>query len=307
MKFSMSAIIADNKGGIIRLKVIWAGRLGKDYLKMKRFPICDIHTHGLGHVDTQTVKAEDILELAGLHVKSGTSWIIPAVYPAAIEVMRKNMSAIREAMETDRAKTIKGINLEGPFLNPLRCGALRKDAFLKPSLSSLKKLTKGFEGIIKIITIAPELPGSLSLIRRCADMGITVSMGHSDATYSEALEGKKAGSKGVTHIFNAMRPFHHREPGLSGLGLLDEDLYIEVIADGAHLSAETIKMIFKIKKPDRIILVSDSVKGAQYKKGILQGGVMPLPGAADFLRKTGIPKKWISMALSDNPRRYLMI
>ena len=90
-------------------------------------------------------------------------------------------------------------------------------------------------------------------------------MGHSDATYRQAMEGKKAGATGITHLFNAMRPFHHREPGLAGLGLIDEDLYTEVIADGIHLHPKTIELIFSRKRLDRIILVSDSVKGG--KKG----------------------------------------
>ena len=85
----------------------------------------------------------------------------------------------------------------------------------------LKELVSGNEDIIKIITIAPELPGALKVIERCAGLGIRVNMGHSDATYAQALEGKKAGATGITHFFNAMRPFHHREPGLAGLGLLE--------------------------------------------------------------------------------------
>jgi N-acetylglucosamine-6-phosphate deacetylase len=105
----------------------------------------------------------------------------------------------------------------------------------------------GYEDIIKIITIAPEIPGALKVIAQCSELGMKVNMGHSDATYQQAVEGKKAGATGVTHLFNAMRPFHHREPGLAGLGLIDEDLYIEVIADGVHLHPKTLELIFSRK------------------------------------------------------------
>jgi N-acetylglucosamine-6-phosphate deacetylase len=197
-------------------------------------------------------------------------------------------------------------------LNPSLCGALDKTSFLKPALSSLKRVIEGYEGIIKIITIAPELPGAVKIIEKCSELGIRVNMGHSDATYSQAMDGKKAGATGVTHIFNAMRPFHHREPGLAGLGLNDEDLYIEVIADGIHLHPATLGLIFNIKRLDRIILVSDSVKGmlppgkAVYgRNGLLSGSGITISDAVTVLRKVGIPDAGIIEAAVDNPARYI--
>ncbi len=207
---------------------------------------------------------------------------------------------------------ILGVNLEGPFLNPARCGAMDKDVFLKPSVSSLKRLIAGYEDIIKIITVAPEMPGCLKVIEKCSELKIKVNMGHSDATYKQAMEGKKAGATGITHLFNAMRPFHHREPGLAGLGLIDEDLYTEVIADGIHLHPKTIELIFSRKRLDRIILVSDSVKGgktgkgAVYNKdGILAGSAMTIDSVVRRLRSVGIPDAEIIEASKDNPARYI--
>jgi N-acetylglucosamine-6-phosphate deacetylase len=207
---------------------------------------------------------------------------------------------------------ILGVNLEGPFLNPARCGAMDKDVFLKPSVSSLKRLIAGYEDIIKIITVAPEIPGSLKVIEKCSELNIRVNMGHSDATYKQAMEGKKAGATGITHLFNAMRPFHHREPGLAGLGLIDEDLYTEVIADSIHLHPKTIELIFSRKRLDRIILVSDSVKGrktgkgAVYNKdGVLAGSAMTIDSVVRRLRSVGIPDAEIIEASKDNPARYI--
>lgn len=276
----------------------------------------DIHTHGIGNFDTRTDNPEDILKMAELHGKKGTGGILPTIYPASIAEMRKNMEAVRKAMESrihglkPQAANIIGINLEGPFLNPLRCGALDKRFFIKPAINSLKKIIDGYEDILRIITMAPEIPGALKVIEKCVELGIKVNMGHSDATYKQAVEGKKAGATGITHIFNAMRPFHHREPGLAGFGLIDEDIYIEVIADGIHLHPKTLELVFSKKRLDKIMLVSDSVKAgkavAVYKKaGLLAGSGIALSDSIKILKHIGIPEAEIIEAAVDNPGRYL--
>ena len=239
---------------------------------------------------------------------------MPTIYSSSFPQMRKNMEAIREAMEMpkggDQAARILGVHLEGPFLNQARCGALDKGSFIKPTLPSFRKLLSGFEDIIKIMTIAPEIPGALKVIAHCRELGIKVNMGHSDATYEEALSGKKAGATGITHLFNAMRPFHQREPGLVGLGLIDEDLYIEVIADGFHLHPITLALIFNRKRLDRIVLVSDSVKGVKRahpadRKGILTGSGITLIDSFKVLKNIGVPETHITEAAIENPKRYL--
>ena len=161
---------------------------------------------------------------------------------------------------THHPSRIIGIHLEGPFLNPTKCGALDAKTFLEPKENQLEELLEGLEDIVKIITISPELQGAIQLIKKVSDMGIIVSMGHSDATFSEAEAGLNAGARGITHIFNAMRVFHHREPGIAGFGLINKDIYVEVIADPFHLHSKTLELIFKTKNPEKIIIVSDTVK-----------------------------------------------
>ncbi len=277
----------------------------------------DLHAHGMGPWDTRTKDPEMVLEMVRLHAKKGTGLIYPAIYPSDTKTMRAQMEAVREAMA--RAEGLKdgimigGVNLEGPFLNPSKCGALDASAFKDATLADLKRLTAGFEDIIKIITIAPELPGARKLIERCAGLGIRVNMGHSEATFKEASEGMKAGAAGVTHLFNAMRPFHHREPGLAGFALLDEDIYVEVIADGVHLSPETLALIFKVKNPERIILVSDAVKGGRgagpvYGPGLLLlagGGMSVSECAAALKKKPGVPDRLLKLWGRKNPLRYM--
>ncbi len=291
--------------------------------------IIDVHTHGIGGYDTRTADENDILAIAATHGSLGAAEIIPAIYPAALEVMRKHMDAVRKAMERQEASPaarrassagsrgpakIIGVHLEGPFLNPLQCGALDATAFLEPAAYHLQKLIEGFEDIVKIITIAPELKGAAGTIRKIADKGIIPSMGHSAATFSEAEDGFNAGARGITHIFNAMRSFHHREPGLAGFGLLNKDVYIEVIADPFHLHRATIDLIFKVKNPARIIIVSDSVleskknmhaSGVTDSRGTLLGGSISIPEAASGLIEMGFEKNIVMKCVTVNPGRYL--
>ncbi|GMT47988.1 MAG: N-acetylglucosamine-6-phosphate deacetylase [bacterium] len=285
--------------------------------------IVDIHTHGIGGYDTRTAAAEDILKMAEIHGRQGVSEIIPAVYPAAVEVMRENMAAIRSAMERQKAgcrrgegecAVISGINLEGPFLNPLKCGALDARAFLEAGDYHLERLIEGFEDIIRIITIAPEIEGAEVLIKKISGIGIIVSMGHSDATYAEAERGFHSGARGITHLFNAMRGIHHREPGIAGFGLLNKDIYIELIAAPFHLHPKMIELVFKVKNPEKIIIVSDSVKQTQTLSksqgitegdGRLSGGCMTVIESSRRLTGMGFDTQVVMRCITENPERYL--
>jgi N-acetylglucosamine-6-phosphate deacetylase len=277
------------------------------YMAMK---IVDIHTHGIGRYDTRSGKVDHILKMAALHGEAGVSAIVPTVYPDTIEKMRSDIAAIAGAMEAKKEKgsaRIVGAHLEGPFLNPQRCGALDAKAFLEPTPAALSELLRDYEKVVKIITIAPELKGALKVIEQTSSMGVVVSMGHSDATYEEALKGKEAGARSVTHLFNAMRPMHHREPGLAGLGLLDDELYVELICDGAHVSVEMLRLVFRLKPAQRIIAVSDSVTGPMEKDGVLQGGGALVSSAHSVLVGIGISPQPIALALRGNAERLLWI
>ncbi len=310
--------------------------------------IIDIHTHGIGGYDTRTTDVEHIFRIAEIEGSYGVSEIVPTIYPTTIKIMRENMDVIKKAMEIQKsevrtrtpkdfgvrpsthevsalgqkleikiqndASRIIGIHLEGPFLNPLKCGALNAMTFIEPSEYNFKELIEGFEDIIKIITIAPELNGALSLIKQMADSGIVVSMGHSQATYAEAEAGFNRGAKGITHIFNAMRGFHHREPGIAGFGILNNDIFIEVIADPHHLHPKTLELIFKIKNHDKILLVSDSIKQTDaffIKDGIIDmhgrllGGSMPVTESAKRLIANGFDENTIMKCISENIEKYL--
>jgi len=210
---------------------------------------------------------------------------------------------------------IIGVHLEGPFLNPVKCGALDAPSFSEPGEYALMELLEGFEDIVRIITVAPEIRGAIALIKKVSGMGIVVSMGHSDATYTEAENGFRAGARGITHIFNAMRGIHHREPGIAGFGLLNRDIYIEVIADPYHLHPKTLELVFTIKNHDRILLVSDTVKeteaggcgmnGIRDFTGKLLGGCMTVAESSQRLLQLGYDEGAILDCITKNPERYL--
>lgn len=275
--------------------------------------LVDIHVHGAGDYDTRTRRQDDILHMAGIHGERGTSAVFPTIYPGAIDVMRENMGAVRRAMETQReGAKVLGVHLEGPFLNPERAGSLDGKSFIDPDPETLMRLVEDYEDIIKIVVIAPELPGALRVIELCREKGFLVHMGHSDASFEQAEEGKRAGATGITHLFNAMRGFHHREPGLAGFGLMDEDVYVEVIADMAHLHPQSLKMLFDMKSPDKILLISDSVKGPNWGSGpvrgaggILMGSGIALADGMKNLVMLGVPQERAFQFASDNPMKYL--
>ncbi|MBF0558871.1 MAG: hypothetical protein HQL08_08835 [Nitrospirae bacterium] len=286
--------------------------------------VIDVHTHGAAGLDTRSSDPYQVLSIADIHGSLGVSAILPAIYPAAIKVMRQNMAAVKEAMEIQQksgshggdrhSSRIEGVHLEGPFLNPSRCGALKAEDFLGPAEYHLQELIEGFEDIVRIVTIAPELEGAERLIRKIADMGIVPSMGHSEATYNEAERGFNAGARGITHIFNAMRSFHHREPGIAGFGLLNPAVYVEVIADPWHLHQATIDLIFKVKDPAKIIIVSDSVreskmsdrtKGVTDSGGTLMGGSLGVTDAVSRLVERGLDRDIAMNCITVNPARYL--
>lgn len=276
--------------------------------------IIDLHTHGLARLDTRTTDADTMLAIARAHGGAGVLEILLSIHSAPVPLMRGRMGAVKAAMERQggAAARIVGVHLEGPFLNPAMAGALEAASFVEPDEGVFRGLTEGYEEIVRVVTIAPEMARAPALIGLMAKTGIRVNMGHSYATYAEAEAGFRAGARGVTHLFNAMRPFHHREPGIAGFALVNRDVYVEVIGDLAHLSRETVELVMRMKGPDRVILVSDSVRdtplGAipwQRGEGRLAGGTLTLPAAGRGLIEAGFDEDAVMRAMTANPRAYL--
>jgi N-acetylglucosamine-6-phosphate deacetylase len=165
-----------------------------------------------------------------------------------------------------RAKPL-GIHLEGPFLSHLRRGVHPPEKLLSPDLSTFEKFWRAAGGHIRLMTIAPELPGALEVIREASKRGVCVSMGHSDATLEQAQNGIAAGACHATHSFNAMRPLGHRDPGIVGCILSSSNLDADIIADGIHVHPSVVRMFLQAKGAEHSVLITDATSATGMPEG----------------------------------------
>ena len=196
-------------------------------------------------------------------VRGGTTAFLTTLGPDTPQRLLQRLDALHVERLTLNGAECLGVHLEGPFLNPVRGGVLRKSAMRRASVRELARLAGAARGRLRLMTLAPERPGGVVAIRWCRRRGVAVSLGHSDATFAEATRAAAAGAAAVTHIFNGMRPLHHRAPSLVDAALTDSRLCAMVIADGVHVKAPTLRLLFRAKRPDRVALVTDSVRGQQ--------------------------------------------
>ncbi len=203
-----------------------------------------------------------------------------------------------------------GIHLEGPFLSHAKRGVQPAEHLLAPDIATFDRLFDAAEGQVRLMTLAPELPGAVELAAHATARGVRVSLGHSDATAAETRAAIAAGAVSATHTFNAMRPLDHREPGILGIVLTDDRLYAELICDGIHNAPEMVKLWWRAKGEQRAILVTDAMSatgmpdgeyqlggfavqvanGRAMARGVLAGSVLTLDRAlSNFLEFTGAP------------------
>lgn len=221
----------------------------------------DIHLHGGGGGDTSQADPRAIALMSEAHARFGTTAMLPTVYPGPWDTMIGEIAAIKAAMQSGvPGARVIGINMEGPFLNPSKSGALRPEGLMKPSVETLLRLVDASENNIRLISIAPELPGAIPVIKACRQRNIRTAVGHSDASYEEMVLGINAGINHVTHIFNALRRIHHRDPGVIGTVLINDEVTVELIADLYHVHPAVVVFLLKVKPNDKIALITDSLK-----------------------------------------------
>ncbi len=237
----------------------------------------DIHSHGMMGIDTNEAGLEEFQHLAREAARYGVTALVPTtVACGAAELSRvlQHIHTVREKVG-DGAR-ILGVHLESNFISPRFKGAQPAEALMAPDDEQawpLRKLIDDYAEDIRIITVAPEVPGALELISWLCERGIIVSLGHSAATYEEAVAGFDAGATQATHLFNAMPPLHHRAPGLVGAALENDEVFTELICDGMHIHPAVLSTIISAKGADRIMAVTDSLRGAGMGPGeFMQGG-----------------------------------
>ncbi|OGD32331.1 N-acetylglucosamine-6-phosphate deacetylase [Candidatus Atribacteria bacterium RBG_16_35_8] len=288
----------------------------------------DIHIHGGGGSDVMDGEYEAIKQVATTHSRFGTTAFLPTTMTMSKDKIIRSLRSICEAVKKGTAGAeILGIHLEGPYINPEKKGAQKEEDIKKISLEEFLEFNQASGNLIRLVTIAPEMPGAIDFIRWLHQQGIIVSVGHSNATYKQVQEGIQAGLSQVTHIFNAMRGLHHREPGVVGAALSSPKLIVEMIADGIHLHPIVLKMLTQIKESEKLVLITDAMRAtgfkegtydlggqevivtkgqARLKDGTLAGSVLTMDKAVkNMVTKVGIPlSKAIQMA-SFNPAKCL--
>ncbi len=239
---------------------------------MIRNGFIDIHTHGAVGLDVNSASAEDLYKVSRFFADHGVYAWLPTVMTDTEERMFNAVRTIAEAMKYQRqgAKML-GIHLEGPFLSPTYAGAMPLSLLREGDITFVERIQEAADGQIRLMTVAPEVPGVLPLIRAFAD-SIPFSLGHSNATYAQSMEAIGSGAVCITHLCNAMRLFHMHEPGLLGAAL-ESDVWCEIIADGIHLVPAAVRVLLKAKGRERFLVVTDSMSATGFGDGdFLLGG-----------------------------------
>jgi len=238
----------------------------------------DLHVHGAGGADAADGTDEALAVLCRAHALRGTGALCPTVLTSPPPVLLRALETIRRATGRrpgDGARVL-GAHLEGPFLSPARAGAQPPGALRTPDRALVEELLAAAGGTLRIVTLAPELPGALELVELLVDRGVVVSLGHTDATWDQALAAVEVGARLAAHTFNAMRPLHHREAGVLGAVLCDERVTTEVIADGIHVSGPALQLLWRLKGAERVALVTDCTAALDAPPGGARLGDQPV-------------------------------
>ncbi len=243
----------------------------------------DLHVHGGGGASFTAGPADDVRRAAAFHRGHGSTTIVASLVTAPLADLEAR-AALLAGLAAEGV--IAGIHLEGPFLSAARCGAQDPRHMLAPDVAAFERLHAAAAGHLRVITIAPELPGAAGLITAAGLAGVIAAAGHTDATADITSAAVDAGVTHATHLFNGMRPLHHREPGPAGALLDRDEVTCEVIADGVHLHDTVIRLAARAAGPGRLVLVTDAMAAAgmpdgRYRLGPMRvdvaGGVARLP------------------------------
>jgi N-acetylglucosamine-6-phosphate deacetylase len=266
-----------NDGVVVDVGAGLARPSGAEVLRLSNLTLVpgfiDVHVHGGGGYSLATDDPNEVRSYARWAVGRGVTSFVATVCagggPQLVAFLRAGAEVV--GPQADGA-TVAGMNLEGPFINPKRRGALPEGWPEEPAEGSFELLWDAALGHLTIMTMAPELAGSELVLRKAAARGVVVSIGHTDADYERCRRAFLSGASHVTHAFNAMRPFHHRDPGPIGAALDSEGATVEVIADGVHLHPATVRMLVKALGPERVVLVTDGVSVAGLGGGTARVG-----------------------------------
>jgi N-acetylglucosamine-6-phosphate deacetylase len=239
----------------------------------------DIHMHGGAGLDVMRASPAELPRLGRFLVSHGVTGYFATTVAAPLDATCAALERLADAIEQmtkvngdpPEARPL-GIHLEGPFLSHKRRGVHPPEYLVEPTIPIFEKLWQAARGHVRMITIAPEIPGAMEVIAEAARRKICVSIGHSDAELPVARAAVQAGARHATHTFNAMRPLDHRSPGIIGEVLSDDTMTADIIVDGIHVSPEVVKLFLRAKGPERAVLITDAISATGMPDGRYQLG-----------------------------------
>ena len=258
-----------NDGKITDILPYGTKEADEDYGEKRILPgFIDVHTHGAYGFDTNDAEPEGLRDWMKRIPEEGVTAILPTTVTQMPEVLTealRNVAAVGK--EGYEGAEILGVHFEGPYLDMENKGAQPPEAIAAAAVEQFKMYQEAAEGLIKYITMAPEHDRNFALTRHCRETGVVVSMGHSSATYEQAMLGIANGATSMTHVYNGMTPYHHRKPGLVGAAFRVRDIYGEIICDGCHSHLAALNNYFQAKGRDYGIMVSDSLRAKHCPPG----------------------------------------
>ena len=288
--------------------------------------LVDIHSHGAAGEDFSDGNPEGLKKILQYEKRCGITSYCPTSMTFPKERLRQIFASIKGAQTEEEAKVV-GINMEGPFLDPAKKGAHVEEWIAAPDAAFVRELNQDADGLVRLVTLAPNMDGAEEFIKEMHEE-VCISLGHTAADYDCASRAMKLGAHHVTHLYNAMQPFGHRAPGLIGAAMDDPECMVELICDGYHIHPSAIRAAFRLFGPERVILISDSMRAtgmengtyelggqevtvkdrkAVLKDGTLAGSATNLYGCMCKAIEFGIPLEQAIMAATANPARSIGI
>ena len=244
----------------------------------------DPHFHGNSGCDIVDGSAEGLRKIAAQKLSEGVTTMVPATLTVSEKQLTQALQCLADYQRDPKASGSKvgGVHLEGPFVNPKCLGAQNPDFVRRPDIAEVLRLN----AICKVlkVTYAIEVDGGIEFTRDLAEAGIMSSCGHSAAKYTDFLKARELGLSGLTHFCNQMTPLHHRDIGLVGAGLLEDDVFAELICDKLHICPDMIKLVFKVKGADRVLLITDAMRASGMPDGEYTLGGLPVISAGGAAR-----------------------
>lgn len=278
---------------------------GCDVLDVQGRMLCpgliDTHIHGIAGFEPDCDSPEPTLGMSKALVRFGVTGFLPTLYAGLEEKMKTESRGIVKAMGHETGARILGINDEGPFLSPAKCGAQDPQSLILPDRDVLQRLVEAGNGRVMAMTVAPELEGIEKITPFAKDKGIVLLMGHTNGTYEQAMNGKKLGINHATHLFNAMSRIDHKNPGVAGAVVFDPDMHCEIIADGIHVHKDLVRHVIRSRNKGSIVLITDSLRPTSLGPGkyIINGDPVVLGEAGAFVMEKD-PTKLCGSALTLN-------